>query len=831
MWLFVQDLRLAVRTLRRDPVFTAVALLSLALGIGANTALFQILDAVRLRSLPVEDPGGLAIVQLADRTGWRGSQASPYPALTNPLWEAFRDRQDAFEGVLAWASGDFELARADEPRRVRGLFVSGSFFRVLGMRPLLGRAFEAGDDRRGCGLPGAVISHAFWQGELGGDPAAVGRTIRLNERAVDVIGVAPAGFTGPEVGRSFDVAVPICSQAVLWSEGHWLDEGTVWWLTVEGRLRPGSTLEAANARLRSLSPEVFRSTLPPDYPAANAKDYLGFRLTAVPGGAGVSSARDQYSRPLLFLLATSGLVLLITCANLANLMLARAAAREREIAVRLAIGSSRLRVVRHVMAEGLILSAAGGSLGVFLAAFLGRSLVGLLSTEGSPFFLDLEPDRAVVSFALALTTLTCLLSGLVPAWRATSLPPADALRAPGRAATARREALRLRRVLVVSQVAFSLVLLVGALLFSRTLRNVLAVDVGFQPDGVLIAQLDLSRARLPPGGRAALKSDAIARIRAVEGVAAAAEVGVVPLSGGSVDNEVWIDGADPGRSLTSNFNWIGPGFLRTMSITLLAGRDFDEHDTKDAPRVAIVNRSLARRLGFGASAVGRRFRRQATPTEPEQVFEVVGLVNDTKYRSLREEFVPIAFLPFAQGPLPDFYAQVALRTSAPAAALSTRLRAALEGTSPTVRVDVRPLMTTVREGLLRERLMALLSGFFGVLGAVTAAVGLYGVTSYAIAQRTHEIGIRIALGADRRSVVTLVLGEVATLLVVGLAVGAALALAAGRAAESMLFGLRAHDAASFVLGGVLLTAVAGAAGYVPTRRASRLDPMAALREE
>src|SRR5580658_344204 len=370
-----KDLHHSVRLLRRSPIFTIVAILSLALGIGANTAIFQLIDAVRLRSLPVKEPSQLVTVQLADKTGIRGHQITGYSILTNAIWEKLRDNQDIFSGVAAWDSNNFGLTPGGEVRLAQGLFVSGDFFRVLGVQPLMGRVFTAADDRRGCGLLGAVISYAFWQRELGGDPSAVGRKLTLNDHPTEIIGVTPPGFFGLEVGRSYDVAVPICSQAVLWSEGQWLDKGTVWWLNVVGRLKPGATLEQANAQLAVISPRIFQATLPSNYPAENVKDYLKFKLTTIPAGNGVSLLRGQYSDALSLLLGTAFLVLLIACANLANLMLARATAREQEFAVRLAIGAPRSRLVRQLMTESFLLALIGGALGLALAQILSQFLV------------------------------------------------------------------------------------------------------------------------------------------------------------------------------------------------------------------------------------------------------------------------------------------------------------------------------------------------------------------------------------------------------------------------------------------------------------------------
>ncbi|MFZ0594625.1 MAG: ABC transporter permease, partial [Bryobacteraceae bacterium] len=574
-----RDVRYALRSLRKSPGFTIAAIATLALGIGANTAIFQLLDAVRLRTLPVKDPDQLAMVQLADRTGWRGSQATMYPALTNPIWERFRDTQDTFSGVLAWADNDFGLSPGGEQRLARGLFVSGDFFRVLGVEPIMGRVFTSADDQRGCGLPGAVISYSFWQRELG-SASVIGRKLMLNFHNVDIIGVTPAGFSGVEVGRSYDVAVPICSQAALWSEGNWLDEGTVWWLTVMGRLKPGETLKRADAQLRATTSGIFEATLPKNYPAVNVKDYLKFKLAAAPAGNGVSELREQYGDPLLLLLATGGLVLLIACANIANLILARSTAREHEFAVRLAIGASRSRLIRQLMTESVLLAVCGAVVGLFVSSVLSRFLVALLGTQGDALFLDLRPDSRVFVFTLMVASLTCILFGLMPAFRATRAAPSDAMKTGGRSLTANREKFGLRQVLVISQVSLSLVLLVGALLFSASLRNLLAVDAGFERHGILLADVDLfRRLNIPFMQRVAFKRDLIERIRAVPGVVSAAEVDIVPLSGSGTGNEVWRDGEDANRKSESYFNSISDGYFKTMGTALLAGRDFNDHDT------------------------------------------------------------------------------------------------------------------------------------------------------------------------------------------------------------------------------------------------------------
>ena len=831
---FVQDIRHGLRLLLKSPAFTVVATLSLALGIGANTAIFQLLDVVRLRTLPVPHPQELSEIYLADTTGIRGSKQSWFDVLTNPLWERVRDhRPEAFSGVLAWTEDDFNIAPQGQVRHAEGLWVSGDFFHVLGVQPMMGRVFTAADDHRGCGLPGAVVSYAFWRRELGGDQAAIGRRITLDFNPVEVIGVTPASFTGLDIGQSFDVAVPICSQAAL--NGYsFLDDGAIWWLTVMGRLKPGWTLERATAELGAISPGVFQATLPRKYPRENIKDYLRFKLAAYPAANGFSFLRNNYQDPLWLLLATAGLVLLIACANLANLMLARASVREREIAVRMALGAPRRRVIRQLLAESLLLAGIGAGCGLLMAGVLGRFLVSFLSTEDSPLFLNLNPDWRVLGFTIGVGVLTCLLFGLLPALRSTRIAPAESMNAGGRGLTASRERFGLRRVLAATQVALSLVLLAGALLFSRSLRNVMSVNLGFRPDGILIADADLTRiqTKLPADSRVPFKLQLLDRVRAVAGVKSVADVRLLPLSGSGTDNTVWREGSDQNHGIDADFNWVSQGYFKTMETPFLAGRDFDTRDTPRSPPVAIVNQSFARQLGLGSDPVGRRFRRQSTPSDPEMDFEIVGLVADTRYRDIHQDDPPIAYLATSQElRFANYEVQMLIRSPLPPAALTAQVRRAVAGLSPEISLDFGSFSDTVRDNFLRDRLMATLSGFFGFLAALLAAVGLYGVLSYIVAVRTNEIGIRMTLGARRREIVSMVLGDAALVLGSGTGVGLMLLLMAGRAARSLLYGLEPGDPVTLGLGVLLLAAVALAASYLPARRAATLDPMAALRRE
>ena len=828
-----QDLGFGLRKLIRSPGFTTVAMLTLALGIGANTAIFQLLDAVRLRSLPVTNPTELTLVHLADAdlAGKRGSQETVYPALNNPLWEYIRDHQTAFSQVLAWSPTILGITEGDHERLVQALWVSGDFFNVLGVRPALGRLFSSTDDQPGCGASGVVVSYAFWRHQLAGDSHAVGRTLRIGPHAVPIVGVTRAGFTGPEIGHSFDVAVPICSQATYWTEGNWLESSTDWWLTVMGRLKPVDALSTANAGLKSLSPAAFQASLRKDYPTENVRDYLHFQLVADSAPGGVSWLRDKYETPLWMLLGLAAVVLLIASANLANLMLARGSTRVRELALRLSLGATQGRLICQLLWESAPLVVFGAAAGLVLARGLGKCLVSLLSTQGDSLFVDLRPDWLVLGFTSMLAVLTALLFGLVPAFRAASVAPSEAMKSGSARAGGMQESSRLRRALVIAQVALSLVLVTGAVLFARTLGNLLTVDAGFREDSILIAQLDLSRLRLPVTRRIAAKQEILGQLRSVPGAEGAAEARIIPLSGNSIDNRVWAEGKDRQSGFDPNFNWVGEGFFKTLGIPLLAGRDFDEKDTTTSPKVAIVNEEFARRFGKSTNPVGLRIRREATPNEPETVFQIVGMVKNSKYIDLRERFRPIVYLSVTQDQSPSPFEQVMIHSTLPLPMLTSSIKRVVGERSPDINVDFSLFKTQIQESLLPEKLMAALSGFFGILAGLLTAVGLYGVISFLVAQRTHEIGIRMALGAGKRQVLGSVLRETLMLSALGLSIGLPITFILARLVATMLFGVKPEDPAALALAAFALCGVSFASAYIPARRAAKVDPLVALRYE
>jgi len=828
---FWHDVRYAVRGLSRSQGFTAITILTLALGIGANTAIFQLLDAVRMRTLPVKNPQELAEVRIADMEGVRGSFSIWHAAVTHRIWEQLRDRQQAFSGLFVWSPGSFNLSPSGEARFASGLLVSGEFFNTLGVRPILGRVLTSSDDDRRCNSLGAVISYGFWQKEYGGDPSVVGRKLTLEHYPFEIIGVTPASFTGLEVGKNFDLAVPLCVEGLPPSENSRLDSGVDWWLIAMGRLKPGWTLEKASAHLSAISPGIFQASLAPNYPRASVSKYLGFKLAAFPVSTGVSLLREQYSDPLWFLLAISGLVLLIACANLANLMLARAASREREMAVCLALGASRGRLVRHLLAESLLLATAGALLGAWLAGVPSRFLVNFINTESNPLFLELTLDWRMLLFTAVVALLTCALFGLTPALRATRVSPEAVLRASGRGMTAGAGRFGLRRLLVVSQVALSLVLLVAALLFTRSLRNLMTLSTGLQEDGILITYADMSRLNLPPERRQESKQDLVRRLERIPGVLSAAETNIVPLANSSWTNNVWMDGSDSTHQVESHFASVSSGYFKTMGIALLAGRDFNETDTPKSPNVAVVNEAFARQLLHGANPVGKRFWREATPSTPETVLEIVGFVKDAKYSNLRQALVPTAYTPSSQSKKPDSFAQILIHSNMSMSALLPVVKEAIRQDSPDITPTFQVFKEMIRDSLVKDRLMGTLSGFFGFLAVLLATIGLYGVVSFTVAQRTNEIGIRMALGADRGAILGMVLREAFVLLAIGVGAGTALVLAVGRTASALLFGLKPYDPPTLAIAIAILAAVAVSASYLPAWRASHVDPMVALRYE
>ena len=800
-------------------------------GSGPTPAIFELIDAIRLRTLPVGNPEQLAYIDFmkgSKRSGWWSTRSANF---TFSHWESVRKHQQAFSGMMAWSAKEFNLTEGGKARYAEGLFVSGEFFNILRVPAAVGRVFTAQDDQPGCGSPGAVISHSFWESEFGGDAAVTSRNIRLDGRLFPVIGVTAPGFFGVEIGHRFDVAVPICSDPMFWEAGKGrIPTRTAWWLSMMGRLKPGWTIDRANVQLQTVSPAIMQDTLPASYRADTAKDYLTNKLTVTSGATGVSQLRRRYENPLWILFAITTLVLLIACANLANLLLARASVREREIAVRQAVGASRGQLMAQLLSESMLLALFGATFGAALAALLSRGLVAFLTTEANRMFVGLGIDWPVLGFTAAMAIVTCVLFGLVPALRATRVAPASVMRASGRGMTAGRERFSLRRALVVAQVAMSMVLLAGALLFVRSLLKLLAVDPGFRPEGIMAVSVDYRAAHYPKVQILEVRRQTLEKLRARTGAISAGEVDMTPVSGSGWNQNVWTEGTT-GPRVDGLFNRAGPGYFRTMGTSFVAGRDFDEHDNLTAPKVAIVNEEFARKVFHGENPVGRSFRREESAEKPDTLFVVIGLVRNTKYYELREDFRPIAFVPSSQDDDPSPGGTFVLRTNAPLGEFYKRAEKAVAEVHPGLGIDFAVLTTQIKESLMRDRLMATLAGAFGLLAGSLAVLGLYGVIAYMVARRRNEMGVRIALGASRGQVIRLVLREAILLLAIGLAAGTGLAAWAGEVAASLLYGLKARDPLTLSGAVALLAIISLLASYGPAWRASRLEPMEALRDE
>jgi predicted permease len=814
-----RDIRYAIRGFAKSPAFTTVAIVTLALGIGANTAVFQLIDAVRLRSLPIQRPQELTDLRIVGGTHGFGINNGPYAHFTIPMWQEIRRHHDAFSGVFAWKGAGMRVGKRNEAKNVYGLEVSGEFFNVLGVSPWQGRLIEP-QDEAGCTISKVVVSYPYWRSEMGGVAITPSSTMIVEGRSVQVLGVTPPSFFGMVVGDRFDVAYPTCIPPN--------PPRNVFDFSVMGRLKPGWNLDRASAYLGSLSPGIFQATTPTGYGPEATNKYQAFRLAAYPAGAGVSTLRNSYDTSLQLLLAITGLVLLIACANLANLMLARASVRQREMAIRIALGASRRRLLRQLLIESSLLAISGATLGVALAQPLSRLLVASLSTSQGSIQLSIVTDWRVLLFAAGVAAVTCIVFGTVPAMRGISADPITSLKPGDRGTTGSRERFSVQRLMVITQIAVSMVLLVGALLFVRSYRNLMTLDPGIRESGITVGFFDYSTLTIKPENEAEFKRQLVDNVRSLPGVQNAASTNTIPLDGSSWSHAVHV-GATEG---SSKFTYASPSYFATMGIPLLTGRNFAATDTIDSPHVLIVNQAFIRRFLGALQPIGQLVRVMPEPQYPESTYEVVGTISDTKYNNLREDTPPIAFVPATQLPVtaqgPGMAMMIA-SNDGPAAINVIRRR--LQAQYPDMNLEFFDFQQGIRDNLVGDRMMAMLSGFFGLLAAVLVVVGLYGVLSYFITQRRNEIGIRIALGAHRWQVITMILRDTAVMLLAGVIFGTALALLAGRSASSMLFGLKAYDPVILGFAIALLTVIAGLASWLPARNAANLDPVAALRSE
>jgi len=819
-----RDVRYASRTLRRSPGFTAVAALTLALGIGANAAFFSLVDAILLQSLPVRHPRELVTLAARDPRGGDNSSFS------YPMYRDLRDRGAAFAGVIARGGAQINLSYRGANERVDAELVSGNYYDVLGVRPFIGRVLTPADDRTPGGHPVAVLSYAFWQRRFGGDPAIVGQTVLLNEHPITVVGVAARGFYGLDLSRSFDVHVPLAETPVFNPVPANRLENRRWqWLTLMARLGPGVTVAQASASAGALYRQIRESdaeALPPRVGAAERARFLETALELGPGFQGRQGLQRELRLPLLLLFGATLVVLLILGANLANLLLARAAARAPEMAMRLALGASRARLVQQGLVESVLLSLGGAALGVVVAVGVRQALVAFMSAPVRDN-LDAPLDWTVLAFLLGVGVAFGVLAGLVPALRASRLDAAPTLQRETRSTTGGGLA-RLRGGLIAAQVALSVPLLVGAGLFLRSLANVRGIDIGFVPAHVLVASVNPSANGYSTERARAFYGRLLDEVRALPGVRAAALATDSPISGGWDQMQVVVDGYRPreGENMSPNAASVSPGYFATLGIPLAAGRDFTERDTFGAPKVAIVNQAMARYFFGDADPIGRRIGTEETPDT-----EIVGVVADAKYVNLRETVRRHFYVPVAQEPR-LFDLTLHVRAEGDPGAAASLVRAAVERLDPHLPVyRVTTLAAQIDRSLVEDRLLSWLSTAFSLLATALAAIGLYGVVAFSVARRTRDIGVRVALGATRADILFVVMRGTLGWVAGGLVAGIGAAAAVSRLVASQLYGIAPTDPVSFFAAGILLIASVALAAYLPASRAARVDPVTALRHE
>ena len=812
LWLesVLADVRYAGRTLVAHPGFTAVAALSLALGLGANTAIFSLADAVILRSLPVRDPAQLMMVEPRDRDH-PGPSAGAHFAFTNPIWEQIRDHTHVFTGVFAYDGHAFDLSNGGLVRHTNGAIVSGAFFGVLGVRAIAGRLLTIGDDVRGCGGV-AVVSGGFAARELGGAAAAVGRTLSLDGHPMEIVGVSDPRFFGIEVGRKADVFIPLCTEDLLDGPGT-LDQRSRWYLQIVGRAAPGLTPDVVSARLAAAGASILQATLPQKWSHAAQANYLTRSFGVRPAASGFSDLRQEYDKPLWLLMAAVVLVLII--------------------AIRVSLGAGRARVVRQLLTECVLLALAGAALGVLFARWADLLIVAWISTRRQPAALDLSLDWRVLGFTIGAALVTAVLFGLLPAWRATRVDAHAMLKSGGRGLAGSRRH-RMSRPLVAAQLALSLALVTSAGLLLTTFRNLGSVDPGFRREGIVVVEADLSRATPDTGRLPAMARGVLDGLRAIPGVRSVSQSAFTAMSGAGWNDYVLVPGFtahDPEDSL-SFFNEVSEDYFSTMGTPLLAGRTFTPADGAGSDAVVIVTHAMARRFFGVDNPLGRTFRTPVGDTASPP-YRIIGVVGDSKYRSLDETAPAITYLPLgAKAGLPGWATwSYEVRTDLPAATIVPAIRDAVGRVSPAIEIDAHALSAQVGATLARPRLLATLSSFFGALALVLAVVGLYGTLAYDVTRRRNEIGIRMALGAAWKDVVRLVVGDAGRLVLAGVVAGAALSLAGTRFVGFLLYGVAPQDVRTLVGATLVLGCTALMATLVPAWRAVRTDPTEALRDE
>ena len=804
----LRDIRYGIRSLTKRPGFTAVTIITLALGIGANTTVFSLMDAVLLRSLPVRNAN--EIVEIATRTTGGGL----HPDFSYPLYAAMRESNSELAGMIAYADSSFGLSAGDQTERLRGEYVSANYFDVLGVRPSTGFTFTRDDERPGAQQV-AVISYALWNRRFGGDPSVVQKTIALNGRAFSVIGVAPRTFSGLVRGMGADVWITLPHVAELENSPERMTSVTSSWLALVGRLKPQFTIQEAQA--------LMTARLPSGFEAARGSGSWDVVLTKAAGGNDIYVA--ELSRPLTMLFVAVGLILAIACANIAGLMLVRAQARGREIGIRLALGASRLRIIRQLLTESLLLAVAGGALGLIIAIWTTDLASGLRTTIGGALTLDVSLNSRVLIFNLAVSVLTVLWFGLAPALKATRLDLVPVLK-DATNMSGRRRRPSAHSVLVVTQVTLALGLLASAGLFLQSVGNLRAIDKGFSGDKVLAMSLDMELQGYDKNRGKNFYAGVLENVSTLPGVQSVTLASTLPVTAGGMRMQRPENFTKPAvnERISIDVVRIAPRFFETIGLPLLRGRDFRALDTEKSTPTIIVNEAMAQKFWPGADPVGRTFN------DGDTTFEVVGVARDTKYRDLRERSRMTMYRPLTQ-----FYSSgvnLLVRTTSDPTPLAPTIQNRLRLLEPALAVfNIRTLSEHVDRSLYAERMESLLLSVFSVLALVLTAVGIYGVIAFTVAQRTREVGIRMALGAQKKDVLKLILIRGMVLAAWGTGMGLIGCYWLSRLVSNQLYGVSAHDPATLVTVAALLIVVALSASYIPARRATKVDPLVALRYE
>jgi predicted permease len=847
LFTFWQDLRFGIRMLARNPGFTAVAVLTLALGIGANTAIFSVVNSVLIRNLPVRDPQQLVFLTNPDNQGMeQGFGDGDRDFLTYPEFQELAHNNQVFSGLAASASEGPKLSvgidnegTSSEGAPARISLVSGSYFSVLGVDPVLGREFTSDVDTVRDANPVAVISYSFWQGRFGGDRDVLGRKIQIRGSSYDVIGVTPPQFNGETVGLSPDVWVPLSMQSEIYPGRDYLSLEPkpfhkIEWLQAIGRLKPGVSVARARVSINVAFQQILQSQAAP-MSAEDRRTFMNQHLAVVEGGRGASTLRGDFSKPLQILMAVVGLILLIACANVANILLARSAARQKELAVRVAMGAGAARLFRQVLTESILLATIGAALGLLLAHWADAALLRLVSGGPNPIPLDVHLDSRILGFTLGVAVLTGILFGLAPAFRAARVDLSSVLKGTSRSIAgsgSRAGRVSVGKILVVAQVTLSLLLLVVAGVFLRSFQNLAAVQIGYDSDHLLLFGVSPVSYGFKGPQVAQLLKDMIERLDAVPGVRSASLMDNGLFGGGDSNSDIFVEGAKPKTVEAPGSRWdmVGPNFFSTTGIPILSGREIGPQDGGNGQRVGLLNQTAARYYFGDANPIGSRIMVKTTlgPTD----FVVIGVVADSKHDSVREKPQRRFYVPFFN-PIGDANsANILVRTSGDPATAVSAIRAAVKQTAANLPlIEVQTMNQRVSESLATDRTITKLSGVFGPLAMILVCIGLYGVMSYAVSGRTSEIGIRIALGAQRGSVLWLILRESLLLVLVGVAIGLPAIFGAGRWISSLLFGVKPADPTALALATALMFAAGILACYIPARRAMRVDPMVALRYE